>query len=138
MTRVSEIATEASGTFSKEFPLAYKYCIVEAEKRKAAPPVAPHERSLMVAASPSQIIKRGELYKLGAINKSWKKRFFTAHNKANNFVIEYADDDIGNKKGHITCFGSVLLFFLVLFVTPSHFNLIDTWWSLSQRKKHKG
>ncbi len=99
------MATEVCGVFTKEFTLSFKDRILEEVKaayccRKST------DRCLQAAPTPFQAIKRGELFKMGDINKSWKKRHFTVLNKANNYFIEYAYDEGGSsKQGQIICLG---------------------------------
>lgn len=104
ISRVSEIATEACGAFSKEFPLAYRDCVVDSVKLQKNP--KPNDQALLSAPLPTQVIKCGELFKQGEINTSWKKRYFTALNRADNFAITYSEDsNAATKKGRINCFG---------------------------------
>jgi hypothetical protein len=92
-SRVTEIATEACGAFSTEFSLAFKDCLIENVKfsNQTIP-----KNQLREAPLPTQIIKRGELYKQGNNVKNWKKRYFTAMNMAENYVIIYSEDDAGD------------------------------------------
>ena len=74
----------------------------------------PMKPGLLVAPHPTKVIKRGEMYKKGAINTGWKKRTFIALNRADNFEIEYAEDVTGNStKGRINCFGYVFFKIIV-------------------------
>jgi len=48
----------------------------------------------------------GMLTKRGENFKSWKKRWFHAYNKLDNFIIKYTVDEGGcHEKGKINCFG---------------------------------
>ena len=61
---------------------------------------------LVTAPVPVQKIKVGSLLKRGEFRKSWRKRYFHAYNKSDNFVVVYSVDPEGQQvKGCIECFG---------------------------------
>jgi len=58
--------------------------------------------------NPSQDLKSGFVLKIGGNVKSWKRRFFVAKNKADNYRIVYYEDETMRKvKGYICCCGYV-------------------------------
>ena len=66
------------------------------------------QASLELKAAPiaSEKIMVGQLKKQGGSFKSWKKRYFHAMNKADNYEIVYSIDENGEReKGRISCFG---------------------------------
>eukprot|EP01038_Epipyxis_sp_PR26KG_P009412 gene9412-12676_t len=106
-TRIAEITTEANGTFSKEFSLAYKDAVVN--KIKSAYLQGNLILSLMSSNLPTQRIKQGSLLKIGANVKNWKKRYFVVLNKADNYSIVYYEDETEtSEKGRFTCCGYIV------------------------------
>lgn len=66
----------------------------------------PNQNKLLTAEIPRLHIKQGVMMKIGGNVKSWKRRFFVAKNKADNFAISYYDDEqLTNEKGRICCCG---------------------------------
>jgi hypothetical protein len=132
---VKQISTQATNAFAKQFPSAYRDCLLQELKRahyqqqnmlqqessegsvrqssqsshstgplSSLPPL-PIPNNLLTAPPPTKIIKTGELFKKGAINTGWKKRQFTALNRADNYAIEYGEDSGSAAKGRINCYG---------------------------------
>lgn len=70
--------------------------------------------------NPSQDLKAGFVLKIGGNVKSWRRRYFVAKNKADNYRIVYYEDETMKKvKGYICCCGYVTLPF-VLPTSPAH------------------
>lgn len=63
---------------------------------------------LMLSNAPLPVlkIKTGQLKKQGKKHKTWKRRFFHAFNKADNYIISYSLKEDGSaEKGRIICSG---------------------------------
>mmetsp|Transcript_19565 Transcript_19565/g.27947 ORF Transcript_19565/g.27947 Transcript_19565/m.27947 type:complete len:649 (-) Transcript_19565:435-2381(-) len=116
--RVTEIALELNGQFSKEFNVAYKKTIVQKARKDLFSGSSKdniglglkrshfEDLSLDLAPIPTQNIKVGYLTKIGANVKSWKRRYFVAKNQSENFVIHYYENDSDMKeKGKFNCCG---------------------------------
>jgi len=77
-------------------------------KEKANEKVEDDPQQLLEIPTPDWTIKSGFLMKEGGNYHSWKKRFFVAKNKAQDFVIEYYGSDKcleKDLKGTINCSG---------------------------------
>lgn len=102
--RITEIATEANGQFAKDFQVAFKDTVIT--KIKNAYLDGEGKAALLKADTPKQVIKSGYLMKIGGNVKNWKRRFFVANNKADNFlVIYYEDEHLIKEKGRFSCCG---------------------------------
>lgn len=103
-SRITEIATEVNGAFAKDFPWAFKNEIIE-DVRQIPRTI---KNNLMEAPIPTHSMKKGYLLKRGDNVKNWKRRYFIASNKADNYLIAYSEDVAGMVvKGRIYCYGYV-------------------------------
>lgn len=65
-----------------------------------------HKNALMQYDNPSQNLKMGYVLKIGGNVKSWRKRYFVAKNKSDNYAIIYYEDETMRKvKGRFCCCG---------------------------------
>lgn len=102
--RMQEIIQQVLGEFSKQFPLKYKDALIEELKEE----VNGEESTLQLdeCPVPDYVLKTGEMFKRGDVRKNWKKRYFVAKNKAENYEIEYFEGEGSEKsKGVINCCG---------------------------------
>lgn len=102
--RMQEIIQQVLGEFSKQFPLKYKDALIEKLKEAINPEES--EQQLEECPVPDYVLKTGSMFKRGDIRKNWKKRYFVAKNRADNYIIEYFETEGGDKaKGEINCCG---------------------------------
>jgi len=102
---MNEIIQEVMGTFTKEFPIQFNISLVEHIKEEAKEKQDDDEQ-LLKAPIPDYVLKSGYMIKRGDVRKNWKRRWFVAKNKADNFVIEYFEnEDADKEKGLINCCG---------------------------------
>jgi hypothetical protein len=97
--RMNEIIQEVLGTFTKEFPIQFNIALVEHIKEEAQGE-DDDGLQLLEAEDASYILKSGYMMKRGDVVKNWKRRWFVAKNKVDNFVIEYYEtEDSPKPKG---------------------------------------
>eukprot|EP00601_Ochromonadales_sp_CCMP2298_P027525 CAMPEP_0173285808 /NCGR_PEP_ID=MMETSP1143-20121109/8831_1 /TAXON_ID=483371 /ORGANISM="non described non described, Strain CCMP2298" /LENGTH=279 /DNA_ID=CAMNT_0014224031 /DNA_START=54 /DNA_END=890 /DNA_ORIENTATION=- len=61
---------------------------------------------LLPAPTPTQALRVGFLTKIGGNVKSWRRRFFVASNRSDNYtIVYYTDDSMQREKGRICCCG---------------------------------
>lgn len=67
----------------------------------------PQEDALFLLAPPVQSfpLKEGIIFKQGDNYKSWKARHFVVHNEADNYRVEYFDQEGGKLKGFVEVYG---------------------------------
>lgn len=94
-------------SFSKEFSTAYKDNIVQKIKHDHTGDVyIDPAYSLTAAPTADQFIKTGYLIKLGGQVHNWKRRYFLAMNKADNYAIVYSENEsTSTVKGRFYCCG---------------------------------
>jgi hypothetical protein len=94
-------------SFSKEFSNAYKDGIVEKIKQDHTGEVnIKPSYKLNTAPTADQFIKTGYLIKLGGQVHNWKRRYFIAMNKADNYAIVYSENEsTSTVKGKFYCCG---------------------------------
>jgi hypothetical protein len=102
--RMQEIIQQVLGEFSKQFPLKYKDALIV--KVKDALNQEEETKQLEECPVPDYVLKTGSMLKRGDVRKNWKKRYFVAKNKADNYVIEYYEaEGVEKSKGTINCCG---------------------------------
>lgn len=88
----------------KDFKLWYREIINE--KIKSQNIWKESRFHLLQAPVPHRPLRKGYLYKLGYNVKSWKRRYFVAYNKTDNFILKYYDDNtLSRCRGSIDCCG---------------------------------
>jgi hypothetical protein len=98
---MNEIIQEVLGTFTKEFPIQFNVSLIEHIKEEAQGEDG-GDTQLLDAEDASYILKTGFMMKRGDVVKNWKRRYFVAKNKVDNFVIEYYEtEDAPKAKGVI-------------------------------------
>lgn len=102
--RVKEIIQEVVGVFSKAFPIAYKDALIQQIKDDAQPSDEPNY-FLSKPPIPDFPLKTGSMVKCGDTHKSWKQRHFIAYNQADNYRIDYLENEGGKLKGSISLCG---------------------------------
>ena len=107
MDKVNEATVEFTAQFSKFMLLGYFDVAIEQAKANAAEKSTTEDsEQLMQMGDPDWIIKEGFFHKEGAFRKNWKRRWFVANNKTEQFTIDYYTDDTKKtKKGTINCAG---------------------------------
>jgi hypothetical protein len=102
--RITEITRQVNGQFFKDFGVWYKETVKE--KIKSETTWKESKFQLLKAPSPHRPLKKGYLFKLGNNVKNWKRRFFVAYNKNDNYILKYYEDASMTKlKGTIDCCG---------------------------------
>lgn len=101
------MTNEACATFSKEFVLAFKDAIMQKIKKDHSEnELDKHENRLLPAPPGDQFIKTGYLIKLGGQVHNWKRRYFIAMNKADNYAFVYSENEqTSTVKGKFYCCG---------------------------------
>lgn len=103
--RISDLATEINGQFSKDFSIAFKDAIINHLKSTYLQGSI-SKNALMQYENASQDIKGGFLLKIGGNVKSWKNRYFVAKNKLDNYaIVYYEDENMKKEKGRFCCCG---------------------------------
>eukprot|EP01032_Pedospumella_encystans_P013877 gene13877-15958_t len=103
--RIADLATEINSQFSRDFSTAFKDAVIRNLKGNYLE-TNTNKNALMQYDNPSQDLKSGFVLKIGGNVKSWKRRFFVAKNKADNYRIVYYEDETMRKvKGYICCCG---------------------------------
>jgi hypothetical protein len=92
---VGQTAKEVMETFAPKYIKHFALGLVEQEKEKREE--EPTEYQLLTEPDPSEPRLTGYLTKQGGSHKSWKRRFFIALNKADNFSIKYYTDETASK-----------------------------------------
>jgi len=105
--KISDMTAEACGTFSKEFTLAFKDAVLQKIRKDQSENVfSRYEQCLMNAPPGDQFIKTGYLIKLGGQVHNWKRRYFIAMNKADNYAFVYSENEqTSTVKGKFFCCG---------------------------------
>eukprot|EP01029_Cantina_marsupialis_P027229 TRINITY_DN755174_c0_g1_i1.p1 TRINITY_DN755174_c0_g1~~TRINITY_DN755174_c0_g1_i1.p1 ORF type:complete len:549 (+),score=161.02 TRINITY_DN755174_c0_g1_i1:49-1695(+) len=93
---IKECAEQVMSTFAPEYTKQFALHLVkqiEMEKNKPKEP----DFHLLTAPADKEPLMEGWIVKQGAIRKNWKKRYFVAMNKADNFVIHYFKSESDKK-----------------------------------------
>lgn len=103
---ITEMVTEISTFFSKEYIMAITTGCVAAAIADSMEEGEESPYQLLTAPPPSDILKEGVMKKRGAVRTGLKNRYFVAKNVADNFVMEYYENEAQKKlKGSITLAG---------------------------------
>ena len=103
--RIAEIATGVNGQFAKDFSIAFKDAVIN-NLKSAYLEGSTTRNALMQYDNPTQIIKVGFMVKIGGNVKTWKRRYFVAKNKSNNYsIVYYEDETMKKEKGKFCCCG---------------------------------
>ena len=103
--RVRELCHAINTQFAKDFQVWFKASINEQEKKYSIPS-SETQFDLLQAPQPKRPIRQGFLSKMGGNVKNWKRRYFVAYNRADNYVIAYFDDsNCVKEKGCFNCCG---------------------------------
>ena len=103
--RITDLTSEINNQFSKDFSVAFKDTVIS-NLKTAYIEGNGVKSALMQYDNPSQEIKVGFLVKMGGNVKSWKRRFFVAKNKSDNYAIIYYEDETATReKGRFCCCG---------------------------------
>lgn len=106
MARVTEISKSICASFAEDYRLAFHSTMIDAHEKKNHLKKSSYYLKLIDAPIPSLVIKKGILLKQGANVKSWKRRYFFALNKADNYSILYCEDESGKIcRGRFSCCG---------------------------------
>jgi hypothetical protein len=108
MDKMNEAITNFTAKFAAFMVLGFFETGINQAKAEleSAPEDDPDQ--LLALPVPDWTIKSGWMTKEGGNWTNWKKRFFVAKNKAEDFIIEYYDNEKclpGGKKGFINCAG---------------------------------
>ena len=113
LDEIDMILGEAQQDFAQLFSSVFMselvvQSLLKESRRSTGKTVESIQHSLELSAAPiaSAKIKVGILKKQGGSYRTWKKRYFHAMNKADNYEIFYSVHENGEQlKGRISCFG---------------------------------
>lgn len=108
MDKINEACLDFTTQFSAFMLLGFFEVAITMAKEKAEAKVEDDPEQLLPLPIPDWTLKSGFLNKEGGNFHSWKKRFFVARNKKDDFVIEYYSSEKcleKEKKGYINCAG---------------------------------
>jgi hypothetical protein len=109
--RIRELTNAVNQQFSKDLQIWFKESINEHEKKQLVPS-SDTQYDLLQAPEPRRPIREGYLHKIGGNVKNWKRRYFVAYNRADNYIVAYFEDSKCLKeKGFFNCCGYVFTLF---------------------------
>lgn len=106
MDKVNEATVEFTAQFSKYMLLGFFEVAINQAKANAEGKSVDDPEQLMEMPVPDWPLKEAYFTKEGGNVHNWKKRWFVANNKMDQFTIDYyADESKKKKKGSINCAG---------------------------------